>query len=86
MKTPTTVAVLTANEILCREISRVKGVELDDVEPIDRSWIREPEDERIRSLQKTVQGAVTRLAADLYSGESHFLLELLQNADDCTYD
>ncbi|CAD7944061.1 unnamed protein product, partial [Amoebophrya sp. A120] len=43
------------------------------------------EDERIRSLQQTVQGAVVRLAADLYSGESHFLLELLQNADDCGY-
>ncbi|CAD7962835.1 unnamed protein product [Amoebophrya sp. A25] len=73
------------NSTLCREIARVKGVPLQDVDPIKRCWIRPPEDERIRSLQKTLQGAVQRLAADLYSGESHFVLELLQNADDCNY-
>eukprot|EP00392_Amoebophrya_sp_AT5.2_P005776 g5786.t1 len=73
------------NSALCEDIARVKGVELKDVDPFSRNWVREPEDERIRSLQQTVQGAVVRLAADLYSGESHFLLELLQNADDCAY-
>ena len=58
----------------------------------------------LRSLQTTVQGAVKRLSADLYSGEAwpswhfsfclatprlsyqvHFMLELLQNADDCEF-
>eukprot|EP00913_Durusdinium_trenchii_P026266 g24645.t1 len=34
---------------------------------------------------QTVQGAVKRLADDLYSGEVHFMLELLQNADDCDF-
>ncbi|CAD7937212.1 unnamed protein product [Amoebophrya sp. A120] len=74
-----------SNETLCTEIARVKGVPLQDVDPVSRHWLREPQDERIRSLQKTLQGAVSRLAADLYSGESHFVLELLQNADDCSF-
>lgn len=29
--------------------------------------------------------AMERLAADLYSRQTHLLLELLQNADDCSY-
>eukprot|EP00392_Amoebophrya_sp_AT5.2_P009813 g9841.t1 len=74
-----------SNEVLCTEIARVKGVPLQDVDPDSRYWLREPADERIRSLQKTLQGAVSRLAADLYSGESHFILEMLQNADDCAF-
>ena len=28
---------------------------------------------------------MSRLAADLYSGEVHYLLEMLQNADDCDF-
>ena len=73
------------NTILCTEIARRKGVPLDDVDPVTRVWINPPSDDRIRSLQKTLQGAARRLAADLYAGESHFLLELLQNADDCSF-
>lgn len=76
---------VSANEVLCTDIARMKGVALSHVDAVTRAWIHPPTDERIRSLQKTVQGAVQRLAADLYSGESHFLLELLQNADDCEY-
>ena len=35
-----------------------------------RVWVKEPEDEGIRALQSTVQGAVKRLSEDLYSGEA----------------
>ncbi|CAE7230593.1 unnamed protein product, partial [Symbiodinium natans] len=74
------------NVRLCSDIARLKAVDLADVDPVSRSWIRDrPVDETTRSLQQTVQGAVKRLAADLYSTETHFLLELLQNVDDCRF-
>ncbi|CAE7263122.1 NOV [Symbiodinium natans] len=73
------------NEEVCRRIAAMKKVDYDDVDLEKRSWIKEPEDPGVRSLQRTVQGAVKRLSEDLYSGEAHFLLELLQNCDDCTY-
>eukprot|EP00438_Fugacium_kawagutii_P004726 Skav217806 [mRNA] locus=scaffold1782:589936:610591:- [translate_table: standard] len=60
-------------------------VNYDDVDMKKREWVREPEDEAVRNLQRTLQGAVKRLSEDLYSGEAHFLLELLQNVDDCQY-
>lgn len=34
-----------------------------------REWVREPDDEAVRNLQRTLQGAVKRLSEDLYSGE-----------------
>jgi hypothetical protein len=33
----------------------------------------------------TVAGAAKALSADLYTKPTHFVLELLQNADDCRY-
>ena len=45
-------------------------VDYNDVDLDKRVWVREPEDPGIRGLQSTVQGAVTRLSEDLYSGEA----------------
>lgn len=74
------------NEVLCRDIARLKAVDLADVDPFTRFWKGSRNvDPTLRSLQQTVQGAVKRLAADLYSTETHFLLELLQNVDDCQF-
>ncbi|OLP79848.1 hypothetical protein AK812_SmicGene39802 [Symbiodinium microadriaticum] len=73
------------NEEVCRRIAAMKKVDYEFVDLEKREWIKEPEDAGVRSLQQTVQGAVKRLSEDLYSGEAHFLLELLQNCDDCTY-
>ncbi|CAE7224233.1 NOV [Symbiodinium pilosum] len=70
---------------VCRRIAALKKVDYDYVNLETRKWIKEPEDPGVRSLQQTVQGAVKRLSEDLYSGEAHFSLELLQNCDDCTY-
>eukprot|EP00931_Biecheleriopsis_adriatica_P057123 TRINITY_DN33881_c0_g2_i1.p1 TRINITY_DN33881_c0_g2~~TRINITY_DN33881_c0_g2_i1.p1 ORF type:complete len:2156 (+),score=390.66 TRINITY_DN33881_c0_g2_i1:490-6468(+) len=71
---------------LCKDIARLKAVDLADIDSVNRSWRgKDSGDETTRSLQQTVQGAVKRLAADLYSTETHFLLELLQNVDDCTF-
>ncbi|CAK9043761.1 Protein NO VEIN (Protein EMBRYO DEFECTIVE 2597), partial [Durusdinium trenchii] len=76
---------LKTNEELCWRIAAMKKVDYNDVDLAKRVWVKEPEDEGIRALQSTVQGAVKRLSEDLYSGEAHFLLELLQNVDDCQY-
>ncbi|CAK9005017.1 unnamed protein product [Durusdinium trenchii] len=73
------------NVKLCRRIARNKGVKFQDVDPSSREWLQRPLHSALRSLQQTVQGAVKRLADDLYSGEVHFMLELLQNADDCDF-
>ncbi|CAE8595693.1 unnamed protein product, partial [Polarella glacialis] len=73
------------NEELCWDIALDKMVEFQNVDLAKRVWIKEPEDVRVRSLQRTVQGSVKRLSEDLYSGEAHFLLELVQNVDDCAY-
>ncbi|CAK9043953.1 Protein NO VEIN (Protein EMBRYO DEFECTIVE 2597) [Durusdinium trenchii] len=75
---------LKTNEDRCQMLS-VWKVDYNDVDLAKRVWVKEPEDEGIRALQSTVQGAVKRLSEDLYSGEAHFLLELLQNVDDCQY-
>eukprot|EP00913_Durusdinium_trenchii_P008719 g8190.t1 len=72
---------LKTNEDRCQMLK----VDYNDVDLAKRVWVKEPEDEGIRALQSTVQGAVKRLSEDLYSGEAHFLLELLQNVDDCQY-
>ncbi|CAE7253150.1 NOV, partial [Symbiodinium sp. CCMP2456] len=74
-----------ANRQLCKKIARNKGVNLQHVDSLTRNWVKAPMNNIYRSLQTTVQGAVKRLAADLYSGEVHFMLELLQNADDCDF-
>ncbi|CAJ1374477.1 unnamed protein product [Effrenium voratum] len=76
---------LESNEEVCWRIAALKKVDYNCVDLEKRVWIQEPEDEGVRALQSTVQGAVKRLSEDLYSGEAHFLLELLQNVDDCTY-
>lgn len=47
-------------------------VDYNDVDLDKRVWVREPEDPGIRGLQSTVQGAVTRLSEDLYSGEAGY--------------
>ncbi|CAE7237248.1 NOV, partial [Symbiodinium sp. CCMP2592] len=74
------------NVRLCSDIARLKAVDLADVDQKSRTWRPgKSVDETTRSLQLTVQGAVKRLAADLYSTETHFLLELLQNVDDCRF-
>ncbi|MGK7900412.1 MAG: DUF3883 domain-containing protein [Hormoscilla sp.] len=39
----------------------------------------------IDSLKKSLNSALERLSVDLYSKETHFVLELLQNADDNEY-
>ena len=49
-----------------------RKVDYDDVDLAKRVWVKEPEDEGIRALQSTVQGAVKRLSEDLYSGEVPF--------------
>eukprot|EP00439_Symbiodinium_sp_Y106_P062840 s160_g9.t1 len=75
----------SANRKLCRKIARDKGVKLEHVNTVTRNWEQRPMSGTLRSLQTTVQGAVKRLSADRYSGEVHFMLELLQNADDCEF-
>ena len=47
-----------------------RKVDYNDVDLDKRVWVREPEDPGIRGLHGTVQGAVTRLSEDLYSGEA----------------
>jgi hypothetical protein len=76
---------LDTSDALCADIARLKAVDLAKVDAGTRQWVAEPQDPATRSLQRTVRGAVQRLAADLYSGEAHYLLELVQNADDCRY-
>ena len=49
-----------------------RKVDYKDVDLDKRAWVREPEDLGIRALQRTVQGAVTRLSEDLYSGEAGY--------------
>ena len=44
------------------------------------------DDDSIKSLQGRLHRALTRLAADLYSKDIHFVLEIVQNADDNSYD
>jgi hypothetical protein len=39
----------------------------------------------IDSLKKSLNSALERLSVDLYSKETHFVLELIQNADDNQY-
>ncbi len=39
----------------------------------------------IDSLKKSLNSALERLSVDLYSKETHFILELIQNADDNHY-
>ena len=50
-----------------------RKVDYEDVDLDKRVWVREPEDPGIRALQRTVQGAVTRLSEDLYSGEAGYI-------------
>ena len=38
---------------------------------------------QVKALTKL--GAVERLASDLYGGDAHWMLEHLQNCDDCSY-
>ena len=38
------------------------------------------------AMQRSIGAAVERLAIDLYASKGHFLLELIQNADDNRYD
>ena len=42
--------------------------------------------EDARELQKNLLNALKRLSVDIYSTDTHFLNELIQNADDNSYD
>ena len=42
-------------------------------------------DARIMSLKEELERSVARLSEDLYSSQTHFLMELIQNADDNEY-
>lgn len=48
----------------------MRKVNYADVDMKKRDWVREPDDEAVRNLQRTLQGAVKRLSEDLYSGEA----------------
>ena len=41
--------------------------------------------EGVKALQTTLAAAAERLATDLYDRPDHYLLELIQNADDNRY-
>ncbi|MGC8886386.1 MAG: sacsin N-terminal ATP-binding-like domain-containing protein [Verrucomicrobiia bacterium] len=46
-----------------------------------------PESEKvIEELKKSLNNALEQLAQDIYSKETHFILELIQNADDNAYE
>ena len=47
--------------------------------------IREETGDRTTKVWSTLQGALKRISTDLYSEESHFTMELIQNADDNKY-
>ncbi len=70
-----------ANAALCADIARGYGFVLD------ASGAPRPDSDRadVRNLQRGYARATQRLAAELYASDIHFVLELVQNADDCAY-
>lgn len=84
-ETPPTVtapsaAVEGANTALCADIARGYGFALE------AGRFRSVSDrEDVSNLQRGYGRATQRLAAELYASDVHFVLELVQNADDCAY-
>lgn len=66
-------------ERVIRRIRRQRGLD------IDLSTLPAAIAESTRSMQRSIGAAVERLASDLYTSKGHFMLELLQNADDNRY-
>lgn len=50
-----------------------------------QNGLQETPTEASRSMQAVLQRAINRLAGELYAGNVHFVLELIQNADDNAY-
>jgi uncharacterized membrane protein YgcG len=72
-----------ANAALCADIARGYGFVADAA-----TGALTPENDRpdVRNLQRGYARATQRLAAELYANDIHFVLELVQNADDCSYE
>eukprot|EP00931_Biecheleriopsis_adriatica_P026471 TRINITY_DN16118_c0_g2_i1.p1 TRINITY_DN16118_c0_g2~~TRINITY_DN16118_c0_g2_i1.p1 ORF type:complete len:2005 (-),score=466.60 TRINITY_DN16118_c0_g2_i1:46-6060(-) len=68
----------SAGELLC-SIRQQRGLD------VDYSSVPPAVAESAAALQRSIGAAVERLAVDLYASRGHFLLELIQNADDNRY-
>ena len=76
---PNAASLDTPAELL-RNIRQQRGLD------IDYSAVPPEVLQSASAMQRSIGAAVERLAIDLYASKGHFLLELIQNADDNRYD
>ncbi|KAH8832352.1 hypothetical protein DL96DRAFT_1581759 [Flagelloscypha sp. PMI_526] len=58
---------------------------IDDIRYLNGADVDEDEDPVLVNMRENLQQALKRLSDDLYSNPTHFLMELIQNADDNTF-